>query len=75
MGLTLTRNNALGTAWVSKVNAGGQAAALGVQLGDVVVGIENRWVGSYDEVMQDLPTRQVPFALVFRRNASGSVSM
>ena len=70
LGLTVTRNST-GTGWVSKVTDGGQADEHGVERGDQLVGIENKWVGgSYDDVIADLSSQQFPLALVFRRNAT-----
>ncbi len=69
LGLTLTKHSHLGTAQVTKVLEGGQAQRLGVRLGDIVVGVDDEWVGSYDEVMYKLTGNKAayPFKLVFRR--------
>ena len=65
LGLTVTRNVSTGTGWVSKVIQGGQAEQNGVELGDQLVGIDSKWVGSYEDAVADLSAQKYPMALVF----------
>ena len=71
LGVTLTRSpasaGATGTAQVTRLTPGGHALQMGVAVGDVIVGLDNLWLGSYNEVMEVLPQRTFPYALVFRR--------
>ena len=67
LGITLTRGSSSGTAIVTRVAGAGQALLQGVQEGDVVVGVENEWTGSYEEVMRALKQQSVPYSILFRR--------
>jgi hypothetical protein len=68
LGLTLTRSIS-GTAEVTKVVENGQAAALNVQVGDILVGVELSWVRGYEEAMALLMQGKFPIGIVFRRAA------
>lgn len=69
LGLTLTKNVYSGVAEVTRVVEGGQAAALDVQVGDTLVGVELSWIKDYDEAMSMLKASSYPLGLVFRRPA------
>ena len=65
-GLTLSMGE-LGCAEVIKINPGGNADRLGVKVGDIVVLIGNRKIGSYDEAMKQIRNSFFPMEMVFRR--------
>ena len=69
LGMTLTKNAHFNTAEVTKLATAGQALTMGVQVGDVVVGLDSDWAGSFDDLMHLLPKKAFPYALVLRRNA------
>ena len=66
LGLTLTKGYS-GRAEVTRVVAGGAAAVQDVQVGDVVVGFNGRWMQGYDEVMAEMASKGYPMTLVIRR--------
>jgi hypothetical protein len=68
-GMTVTRDcNTHRTAVVSRVVKDGQAAQVGIQVGDVVIGIENKWIEGYDDFLTKMKdVKQYPVSLVIRR--------
>jgi C-terminal processing protease CtpA/Prc len=67
--MTVTRDcNTHRTAVVSRVVKDGQAAQVGIQVGDVVIGIENKWIEGYDDFLTKMKdVKQYPVSLVIRR--------
>jgi hypothetical protein len=66
LGLTLTQA-INGMAQVTKIAPAGQASMLGVEVDDVLIGIENSWIRGFDEAMSTLSKTKFPMTLVFRR--------
>jgi S1-C subfamily serine protease len=67
--MTVTRDSTSHrTAIVSRVASDGQAAQVGIQVGDVIIGVGNRWVESYDDFLVKIKeVAQYPVSLVIRR--------
>jgi hypothetical protein len=59
---------------VTKLVPGGQAGALGVIVGDALVGIENMWVESLEHALSQLGQVRYPVTLVFRRVLSSPIN-
>jgi S1-C subfamily serine protease len=56
------------TAIVSRVTSDGQAAQVGITVGDLVIGIENRWIESYGDFLAKIKeVTRYPVSLVIRR--------
>lgn len=67
MGFSIERDDATCAARVSKVAPGGKAAATGVAIGDIVVGLGNRQTPTYDVVIATLPLLPKPLVVKFAR--------
>lgn len=66
MGMTLTKGYG-GRAEVTRLLPNSAAAAFGVSLGDVVIGLNGHWMQGYDEVMAVIGKKGFPLDVVFRR--------
>ncbi len=66
LGLTLTMNE-LGSAEISKINPGGNADRLEVQVGDVIILINGKKIDGYDEAMRHIKSAAFPLEICFRR--------
>eukprot|EP00904_Undaria_pinnatifida_P008715 jgi/Undpi1/4974/HiC_scaffold_19.g08326.m1 len=76
LGFTLFREETgrrKGKGVVCRVHTGSMAQTLGVQLGDMVSGVNKRRYGTYDEVMEVLPKLPRPVLICFTREAPGVV--
>ena len=68
-GMTVTRDtNTHRTAVVSRVISDGQAATVGIRVGDMIIGIENKWIEGYDDFLAKMKNvKQYPVSFVIRR--------
>lgn len=66
MGMTLTKDYR-DQAYVSKLVPGGQAQQQGVKVGDIVISVAGKTMGSYDEIMHMIPLMPRPLELVLTR--------
>lgn len=72
LGITVSQDF-LNRSEVTAVSEDGNARRLGVRVGDLLVGLENRWFMSYQEAMSTLPLQSFPFTVVFRRYSRGKL--
>ena len=70
LGITVSQD-ILDRSEVTAVSDEGHARRQGVRVGDLLVGLENKWFTSYQEAMSTLPLQPFPFTLVFRRYSRG----
>jgi predicted metalloprotease with PDZ domain len=68
MGMTLSKDF-LDRTEVTAVNPAGNAAKSRVEVGDLVVGVEDHWFMDYDEAVGSLQRLRFPSTVVFRRVA------
>lgn len=68
-GMTVSRDtNTHRTAVVSRVISDGQAANVGIKVGDMIIGIENKWIEGYDDFLAKMKNvKQYPVSFVIRR--------
>lgn len=56
------------SAVVTRVAENGYASQLGIEEGDIIVGIENQWIEGYDDFLKKIKdTNKYPVSLVIRR--------
>jgi hypothetical protein len=56
-----------GTAVVTKIIPGGQAAEIGVVVGDVVVGVGDKWIDGYEQFVSTVQAMEYPKTFILRR--------
>lgn len=66
MGMTLTKDYR-DQAYISKLVPGGQAQQQGIKVGDIVISVAGKTMGSYDEIMHMIPLMPRPLELVLTR--------
>lgn len=54
---------------VTRVLPEGQASRIGIQVGDIIIGVENKWIEGYDDFLAKIKNvKQYPLSLVIRRS-------
>lgn len=67
-GMTVSRDGTTHrAAIVTRVVSSGQASRVGIQVGDLIVGIENNWIEGYDDFLATIKKVNYPVSLVIRR--------